>query len=358
MQPASGLVTALDPVMRACGGTWVAHGSGSGDRDTADARGRLAVPPDDPLVHPAARVADAARGRRLLLRPGQRRPVAAVPHRLRPAGLRRPRLARLRRGQPPLRRRRARRDQQHQGDRLRPGLPLRAAAADAQGRAARRGGLPVLAHPVAEPRGVPHLPVEGDDPRRAARQRPARVPHPVPLQQLPGDGGPDAGVARRPRALRRLPRRPPHLRQAVPDQHRPVAVGVGDARPRLGPRRRGDPAQAAGRRGAAGDGRRSPRLHQGHPRAAAGLRAAARAPPRMARAGGVPADRRADPRSARPVPGVQRRGPRPGPGHQPPLRHRPAGRRSSTAASTIRPRRSAPSTAPPTSAWCRRCTTA
>jgi trehalose 6-phosphate synthase len=48
MQPASGLVTALDPVMRACGGIWVAHGSGSGDRDTADARGRVAVPPDDP----------------------------------------------------------------------------------------------------------------------------------------------------------------------------------------------------------------------------------------------------------------------------------------------------------------------
>lgn len=48
MQPASGLVTALDPVMRACGGTWVAHGSGSGDRESADARGRVAVPPDDP----------------------------------------------------------------------------------------------------------------------------------------------------------------------------------------------------------------------------------------------------------------------------------------------------------------------
>ena len=48
MQPASGLVTALDPVMRACGGTWVAHGSGSGDRATADAHGRVAVPPDDP----------------------------------------------------------------------------------------------------------------------------------------------------------------------------------------------------------------------------------------------------------------------------------------------------------------------
>jgi trehalose 6-phosphate synthase len=48
MQPASGLVTALDPVMRACGGTWVAHGSGSGDRESSDARGRVAVPPDDP----------------------------------------------------------------------------------------------------------------------------------------------------------------------------------------------------------------------------------------------------------------------------------------------------------------------
>src|SRR5687768_17801634 len=47
-RPASGLVTALDPVMRACGGTWIAHGSGSADRETADARGRLRVPPDRP----------------------------------------------------------------------------------------------------------------------------------------------------------------------------------------------------------------------------------------------------------------------------------------------------------------------
>ncbi len=47
-RPASGLVTALDPVMRATGGTWIAHGSGSADRETADARGRLRVPPDRP----------------------------------------------------------------------------------------------------------------------------------------------------------------------------------------------------------------------------------------------------------------------------------------------------------------------
>jgi trehalose 6-phosphate synthase len=47
-RPASGLVTALDPVLRASGGTWIAHGSGDADRETADARGRLRVPPDKP----------------------------------------------------------------------------------------------------------------------------------------------------------------------------------------------------------------------------------------------------------------------------------------------------------------------
>jgi trehalose 6-phosphate synthase len=46
--PASGLVAALEPVMRACGGTWIAHGSGSADRETADAAGRIAVPPANP----------------------------------------------------------------------------------------------------------------------------------------------------------------------------------------------------------------------------------------------------------------------------------------------------------------------
>ena len=45
--PASGLVTALEPVMRACSGVWVAHGSGSADRETADAKGRLRVPPGE-----------------------------------------------------------------------------------------------------------------------------------------------------------------------------------------------------------------------------------------------------------------------------------------------------------------------
>jgi trehalose 6-phosphate synthase len=47
-RPASGLVTALEPVMRACSGTWIAHGSGSADRETVDRHDRVAVPPDKP----------------------------------------------------------------------------------------------------------------------------------------------------------------------------------------------------------------------------------------------------------------------------------------------------------------------
>jgi trehalose 6-phosphate synthase len=44
-RPASGLVTALEPIMRACSGTWIAHGGGSADRDVVDAHDRLTVPP-------------------------------------------------------------------------------------------------------------------------------------------------------------------------------------------------------------------------------------------------------------------------------------------------------------------------
>ncbi len=48
MLPASGMATALDPIMRACGGVWVAHGSGNADRHVVDANDHVHVPPDDP----------------------------------------------------------------------------------------------------------------------------------------------------------------------------------------------------------------------------------------------------------------------------------------------------------------------
>jgi trehalose 6-phosphate synthase len=47
-RPASGLVTAVEPVMRACSGTWIAHGSGSADRQVVDKHDRVPVPPTHP----------------------------------------------------------------------------------------------------------------------------------------------------------------------------------------------------------------------------------------------------------------------------------------------------------------------
>jgi trehalose-6-phosphate synthase len=47
-RPASGLVTALEPIMEACSGVWIAHGSGSGDRDMVDDHDKIKVPPEKP----------------------------------------------------------------------------------------------------------------------------------------------------------------------------------------------------------------------------------------------------------------------------------------------------------------------
>jgi trehalose 6-phosphate synthase len=46
--PPSGLVTALEPILRACDGTWIAQATGEADRETADAFGHLRVPPEHP----------------------------------------------------------------------------------------------------------------------------------------------------------------------------------------------------------------------------------------------------------------------------------------------------------------------
>jgi alpha,alpha-trehalose-phosphate synthase [UDP-forming] len=48
-QPAGGLTAALDPILQATGGTWVAHGSGDADRLVVDARDHVAVPPERPV---------------------------------------------------------------------------------------------------------------------------------------------------------------------------------------------------------------------------------------------------------------------------------------------------------------------
>lgn len=46
--PASGLITAIEPIMQSCGGVWIAQGSGDGDKMTVDSHDLVKVPPDDP----------------------------------------------------------------------------------------------------------------------------------------------------------------------------------------------------------------------------------------------------------------------------------------------------------------------
>jgi trehalose 6-phosphate synthase len=48
IRPASGLVTALEPILRQCGGLWVAHGSGSADMKVVNERNEVGVPPENP----------------------------------------------------------------------------------------------------------------------------------------------------------------------------------------------------------------------------------------------------------------------------------------------------------------------
>ena len=177
--------------MRACGGVWVAHGSGDADREVVDERGMVRLPPDAPRyalkrlwlseeeetgyyygfanegLWPLCHIVHA----RPIFRPEDWRQYAGRQREVRGRGARGDR----RDGRP---------------GRPDPGLPLRPAAAAHQGEAARRPRRALLAHPVAERRSVRHLPLADGDPRRDARRRSGRLPHAVPLQQLPGDGGP------------------------------------------------------------------------------------------------------------------------------------------------------------------------
>ena len=137
-QPASGLVTALDPVMRACGGTWVAHGSGSGDREASDRRAASRCRPTSPSY--TLRRVWLSRERREGYYYGVRQQcaLAALSHRLRAAEFNESDWRQYSR----VNRRFADTVLEEIAgtarDRVRAGLPLRAAAAVHQGRAARR----------------------------------------------------------------------------------------------------------------------------------------------------------------------------------------------------------------------------
>ena len=104
-RPASGLVTAVEPVMRACSGTWIAHGSGSADRDVVDGHDRVALPPGQKEYLLRRMWLTARGGEGLLLRLRQRGHVAAVPRGPCAPGVPRVRLGVLPGREPALRRR-------------------------------------------------------------------------------------------------------------------------------------------------------------------------------------------------------------------------------------------------------------
>ncbi|MBK6399584.1 MAG: trehalose-6-phosphate synthase [Bacteroidetes bacterium] len=46
--PASGMITAMEPILKACGGLWIASGSGDADKETVDKDDKVQVPPLNP----------------------------------------------------------------------------------------------------------------------------------------------------------------------------------------------------------------------------------------------------------------------------------------------------------------------
>ncbi len=350
LHPASGLVTALEPVMRACSGTWVAHGSGPADREVCDRNGRHPGAARRGVLHAAARLAQPRGGAGLLLRLLQRGPLAALPHRPRAPQLPRGGLRALPPGQPALRRGGLRGGGPRRPHHPRAGLPLRAGA-EAHPRApAPRGHPHLLAHPLAQRRAVRHLPLPRGDPRRAARQQHRRLPRAGALQQLRRVGGPLPGNPRRPRAHRHRPRRPDHPGASLPHLHR-VAQPLGGRHSRGGEVPRGG-ARRAGPQGRRADRhrRRPPRLHQGHRRAAPRGRTAAGALPPVPRPLHLRPARRAQPHQDRPLPRAERQRGADRRPHQRALRKTAATAPSScTGATTSRPASSS-SCARPTSA--------
>ncbi len=46
--PASGMITAMEPILAACSGLWIASGTGDADKETVNKNGKVEVPPEDP----------------------------------------------------------------------------------------------------------------------------------------------------------------------------------------------------------------------------------------------------------------------------------------------------------------------
>ena len=189
-RPASGLVTALEPIMRACSGTWIAHGSGSADRAVVDKNDRIQVPPERPTYQL----------RRVWLSPEEEAgyyygfanegmwPLCHIAH-VRP-DLSIQRLGAIRGRQPEVCRSRGERSQNQSSHRPGPGLSLRPATENDPRSASGRHHHHLLAHTLAQSRVLCHLSLAGRNIGGHVGQQHYGLSHPVPLQQLCRHGGP------------------------------------------------------------------------------------------------------------------------------------------------------------------------
>src|SRR4029077_8341947 len=129
-------------------------------------------------------------GQRLLRGIFERRIVAPLAYCTHTSGVSPRRLAAVSKNQPAVRGRRAAGNGRHRiADTSRAGLSLRAAAANGEGRAARRASSDFLAYPLAERGSVRNLSVAARTRRWAPWRWPNRFPYSIALQQFAGSNG-------------------------------------------------------------------------------------------------------------------------------------------------------------------------
>ena len=243
--------------MRACSGTWIAHGSGSADRDAVDRNDRVRVPPgqDEYTLRRLWLTAEEEQGYYYGFANEGLWPLCHVAH-VRPV---------FRES-----------DWQHYREvnqRFADAVVAEARSEDpvvlvqdyhfallpamVREQAAARDHPDVLAHPLAESGVVRHLPVAARDPGGHARQHHPRLPHALPLQELPRDGRPLPRSAHRARALHDL--LPGRARRCV--ESYPISIEW----PRPRPSATGPPVAECRRRSvrAPGTPRRTTRLAVG-----------------------------------------------------------------------------------------------
>ena len=195
--------------------------------------------------------------------------------------------------------------------------------------------------------------------RRPARQQHPRLPHAVPLQQLPRHRRPAARGARRPRGLHGHAARPVHAGASLPDLDRVAAGAAGAHR-----RRRRLPARRAraARPAAPSTGWASASTASTTPRASSSASTPSGAcfelEPRWIGKFTLRPDRGADARHDRRLPRLRGAGQGAGRRDQRRATRRRSTRRSSCSPSITSPMPSTSTTAPPTSASSAACTTA